>query len=64
MQLILSRYVARQMMKHCRYPSTRQYNVVAIKLIETYGMLKDCEGTCTVSVSTVAFTVNGIHESN
>ena len=41
------------MMKYCRYPSTRQYDVVAAKLIEAYGMLKDCDGTGSVSMDSV-----------
>ena len=43
------------MMKYCRYPSTRQYDVVAAKLIETFGVLKDCDGT-----GSVRFSNNGI----
>ena len=43
------------MMTYCRYPSTRQYDVVAAKLIETYGVLKDCDDT-----GSVRFSNNGI----
>ena len=41
--------VARQMIKYCRYPSTSQYDVVTAKLIESYGVSQDCDGS-TVSV--------------
>ena len=64
MQLILFIQVARQMMKYCRYPSTRQYNVVAAKLIEAYEMLKDCEGTGSVSILNLHSTNNNYNICN
>ena len=36
--------------EYCKYPSTRHYDVVAAKVIETYGVLKDCDGTGSVRV--------------
>jgi len=39
------------MLKYCCYPTTRQYNVVAAKLVEAYGSLKDCDGTGSVSIN-------------
>ena len=38
------------MLNHCRYPSSRQFNVVAARLVETYKNLKDCDGTGSVSI--------------
>lgn len=49
------------MMKYCRYPSTRQYDVVAAKLIETFGVLKDCDGTGSVRFSNNGIIRNMIH---
>jgi len=36
------------MLRYCQYPSSRQFNVVASKLVEAYGTLKDCDGTGSV----------------
>ena len=41
--------VVRHMLNYCRYPSTRQFNVVAARLVDTYKVLKDCDGTGSVS---------------